>query len=257
MGPYINNGNYVYGTAQFHQPSMPKYDCIPHHMGSDYVGFPMDKIRDDGVPYRHFKEPKCCENCTKCNKVNRDAVITNLANIESSIDKVLTITLYGAKKDLDKTIKMRIGNKYCVTYLTERGLTTVTGIFKELSENVPDKCTKYIGNYTSVTSSACIGLDCSTSGSSDKRLIYIASIRYIEEIFEEGDDPYGDLTQDEKLRKMLIDISLTLNGIEEYLKSKEEENPDPTPTPDPGPDPTPTPDPDPGSDSGNVWEPIS
>ena len=113
---------------------------------------------------------------------------------------------------------MKIGNKYCITYLTEQGLQTITGVFKEVSENVPDECLRYIGNFNSVTSAAYICLDCSTIGSSDKRLIYIASIRYIKEIFDEDDDPYASLTQQEKIIKAYSDIQTTISSINKYIE---------------------------------------
>lgn len=222
-GPYINKGNYVYGVALFNDPPLPGYDCSRHRI-TNFRDFPWNSMKDDGAPYRVFEEPSYCLTCNRCNKIQRNNLLFNIVNISSSIDKVLTITLYGASKNLDKTIKMKIGNKYCISYLTENGVQTVTGIFKELSPNMPDECVKYIGLYSSVTTAAYICLDCSTEGQSDKRLIYIASIRHIEELFDDENDRYKDLSQIEKIRLMVSDMTSTLDKINEYLEENNKDN---------------------------------
>ena len=222
-GPYINKGNYVYGIALFNDPPLPGYDCNKHRI-TNFRDFPWNSMKDDGAPYRVFEEPSYCLTCNRCNKIQRNNLLFNIVNISSSIDKILTITLYGTSKNLDKTIKMKIGNKYCISYLTENGVQTVTGIFKELSPNMPDECVKYIGLYSSVTTAAYICLDCSTEGQSDKRLIYIASIRHIEELFDDENDRYKDLSQIEKIRLMVSDMTSTLDKINEYLEENNKDN---------------------------------
>lgn len=220
--PYrVNNGNYVYGVSEYDQPMIPYYNSMAHHKKFPLREFPNDKIRDDGVPYKYIGVDQACAACDKCNRcrgsrIDRNVLLTSIVNVESSIDKVLTITIYGVTEDLDRTIRMKIGSKYCISYATENGLQTVTGVFKELSPNVPDECTKYIGNFSSVTTAAYICLDCSTTGSSDKRLIYIASIRFIEEIFDEGDDKYANYTQDEKLSLALNSVDSIIEKIGQY-----------------------------------------
>lgn len=229
---YINNGNYRYGITEYDQPQIPYYNSTLEHKKPPLREFPCKAIKDDGEPYKQLILPKCCETCKKCNAINRNMIVNNFVNIETYIDKILTVTLYGLTKEYDKTIKLKIGNKYCVTYITEAGIQTITGVFKELSDNIPDNCLRYIGNFNSVTSAAYIGLDCSTIGASDKRLIYIASIRYIEEIFDEDDDPYASLTQQEKIIKLYTDIQTTLSSINKYIedntKSEDEEDDDST-----------------------------
>lgn len=250
---YINNGNYVYGRNEYDQPTIPQYNSTLYHKKYGIREFPETSIKDDGSPYidaYHTINYDYCEGCNKCGKLNkiyRKNLMGNLVNIQSVINKVLTITLYGTDPKLDKTINMKIGNKYCVTYATESGLVTITGTFKELSPNMPDDCIRYIGNFTSVTSAAYIGLDCSTAGESDKRLIYIATIRYIQEVFDDDEDPYKDLSQEEKLKLMLDNITSTATNIEEYIKAKkekeeqqeeEEEKPQKQPLPPPPPPPS-------------------
>lgn len=209
--------HYTYWVHDYIQPRMPRYEVAIRHKSPGLRDFPCNAIKDDGVPYEPFTSESYCENCNKCNRVNRFDIMNNLVNIQTYIDKVLTITLFGKRKELDKTVKMRIGKKYCVSYITENGMQTVKGIFKEVSQNVPDECTKYIGIYNALSTSAYIGMDCSTEGASDKRLIYISSIRYIEELFDNEQEPYVDLSQEEKLNYLYTNISSALATLSEYI----------------------------------------
>lgn len=224
MGYYVNNGNYVYGINEYDQPTIPQYSSM-RHKKYPIREFPNNAIRDDGYPYVNATGiSSACNSCIRSktctgNRIDRNKLLANIINIESSINKVLTITLYGVTEDLDKTVNMKVGNKYCISYITENGLQTVTGVFKELSSNMPDECTKYIGNFSTATTAAYICLDCSTAGESDKRLIYIASIRFIEEVFDEGDDKYTDYTQDEKLNLALQTLDTLTETITAYIES--------------------------------------
>lgn len=226
-GPYINNGNYVFGVNEYHQPCLPKYNSTLHHKKHGIREIPNDGIRDDGVPYTsYYSEPDYCATCNRCDRIVRDSLMTNIINIESSVTKILTIKLYGITEDLDKEVNLRVGNKYCISYVTEDGIKTVTGTFREFSPNLPDECVRYIGNFNTSLAAAYIGLDCSTDGKSDKRLIYIASIRFIEEIIDDSVDQYPDMTQEEKMRALTSAISSTLTNINNYIaeqKAKEEE----------------------------------
>lgn len=214
------DGYYMYGISEYDQPSIPYYNASIYHKG-DIREFPCKAIKDDGAPYLEYITPNCCLTCKKCNGINRTTLVNTFVNIQSYIDKILVIKLYGITKDLDKTIKLKIGNKYCISYITERGLATVTGVFKEISENTPDECITYIGNFGNITTTAYIGLDCSTEGQSDKRLIYIGSIRNIQEIYDENDDPYNDLTQEEKIIKSYSDLQTTIESINEFIENGE------------------------------------
>lgn len=208
--------HYTYGTI-LDDPRMPRYDCTIRHKGPGLRDFPFNAIRDDGFPYQEYTSDSYCDGCKKCNGINRD-LMNNLVNIETYIDKVLTVTLYGKSKDLDKTIKMRIGNKYCVTYITEKGLQTVTGTFKELSTNIPDDCTRYMGIYNNISTTAYICMDCSTAGESDKRIIYIASIRYIEELFDNEEEQYTDLSQEEKLNYLYTNVTSVITNLNQFIE---------------------------------------
>ena len=232
-GPYINRGNYIYGVNEYFQPCLPKYNSTLHHKKHGLREIPNDGIRDDGVPYTsYYAEPDYCATCNRCNRIIRDSLMTNIINIESSVTKILTLKLYGLTEDLDKVINLREGNKYCVSYITEDGIKTVTGKFRGFSPNLPDECVRYIGNFNTSISAAYICLDCSTDGESDKRLIYIASIRFVEEILDENTDPYPEMTQEEKMRALTSAISSTLTNINAYIEEQrakeEEESPDDT-----------------------------
>ena len=233
---FINECNFRYGIT-YNQPCPYEYGYKPHRKYG-YRNFPIDAIRDDGMPYNVYAQPlrpSCC--CPSCIKRFNNELAANIVNIESSIDRVLTIKLYGTSKDLDKTIRMVIGNKYAVTHITENGFETSTGTLGEISANIPDDCVKYVGNYNTAVSSAYIGLDCSTDGKSDKRLIYIAAIRYIEPVYDDDQDQYPELTSEEKLNMMLSTLSSSITTIEEYItentkpeeEEEEEEKDDPPP----------------------------
>ena len=226
--PYNNsNGYYTYGISEYDQPSIPYYNASIYHKG-DIREFPCKAIKDDGEPYLEYVTPNCCLTCKKCNGINRNLLVNTFVNIQSYIDKILVLKLYGITKDLDKTVSLKKDHKYCITYITEKGLITTVGVFKELSENVPDECITYIGNFSSISSAAYIGLDCSTEGKSDKRLIYIGSIRDIKEVFGENDDPYYNMSQNEKIAQIHVDIESIIQSITQYIEdnsvSDEEEN---------------------------------
>ena len=213
MQSHIINGHYMFGNT-FIQPEMPMYYKIPHHNMApvgrrippypDMINRPIvecpnaycfgyeDSATKIDTPYENPDETGsttiCDGNCDSCpvfGSINRDPLISNVMNIETSVIKTLKVTLYGTKKEMDKTIEMKVGNRYAVTYITEHGLFTSIGYLELISESVPDTCTRYINTSNhSVASTAYIGMDCSTEGHSDKRKIYIATIRYIKELTE-------------------------------------------------------------------------
>ena len=198
IGPHIVNGHYMFGNT-FVQPDMAWYDSYRHHIKAPIVRNMCDcnpscenRPFDDGMPYITDSGKKC--NCTNCpnNDIVRNPLMMNLINIETSLIKSLKVTLYGINKDMDKTIIMNLGKRYAVTYITEIGLIMSVGYLKVISDSVPDECTKYIGSNMSIASTAYIGLDCSTEGNSDKKKIYISSIRYIEEVNDEDNKDQKD-----------------------------------------------------------------
>lgn len=210
----IINGHYMFGNT-FIQPEMPMYEKIPHHImapttrpmppypdlltrpivcpngkGECYLGFEDSNNKID-VPYDESAYDKNICECKDCPYINngiiRDPLMFNVVNIETKVTKILNVTIYGTSAEQDKTIEMKVGNRYAVTYVTEHGIITFVGRLELISDSVPDQCTRYL-NATNMAavSTAYIGMDCSTECNSDKRKIYISTIRYIQEIEEES-----------------------------------------------------------------------
>lgn len=209
MRSHIINGHYMFGNT-FIQPEMHGYNSLSHHVMAPanrpippypdmvnrpiqcpkgkgcYIGYENGVIKVD-TPYADPNSKESCSECKDCpfvtNGVIRDPMATSIINIETSIIKTLKVTLYGTTKDKDKTVEMKIGNRYAVTYITEHGLMTSVGYLELISDSVPDECTRYINTTNmAAASTAYIGMDCSTEGHSSKQKIYISTIRFIQEL---------------------------------------------------------------------------
>jgi len=219
MYSHIINGHYMFGNT-FIQPEMYRYNKIRHHYMApakrpmppypDMVNRPIQcpnagaagcclAYEDNGTkvdaPYTDSNKDGAnkCADCKDCpfssDGIIRDPLLTNLVNIETSVVKTLKITLYGTSTEQDKTIEMKTGGRYAVTYITEHGLVTSVGYLELISDSVPDECTRYINTTNAAAvSTAYIGMDCSTEGHSDKRKIYISTIRSIQ-VLAEGEEP--------------------------------------------------------------------
>lgn len=212
MNGHIINGHYMFGNT-FIQPEMPMYNKIPHHNMAP-VKRPMPPYPDLETRPNHCvnKKPGCSlgyedtanridtpyddsayednRECTDCplitDDIIRDPLAYSVIEIATSIVKTLKVNIYAIDKNQDKTIEMRVGNRYAITYLTEHGLIVSVGRLEIISDSVPDDCTRYIKTTNmSAASTAYIGMDCSTEGNSDKRKIYIATIRNIQELNDE------------------------------------------------------------------------
>lgn len=237
MRSHIINGHYMFGNT-FIQPEMPIYNRIPHHNMAP-VGRPMppypdmihrpincpgdkagccfgyeDSTNKVDTPYddSSYNENSCdCKDCPFApDGIIRDPLMFNVVNIETSVIKTLKITIYGTSKDQDKTIEMKIGNRYAVTYITEHGLITSVGRLEIISESVPDVCTRYINSTNmAAASTAYIGVDCSTEGKSDKRKIYIGTIRYIQELEED------EVVESEEVRLIREQLNKLLTAIDD------------------------------------------
>lgn len=237
MNRHIINGHYMFGNT-FIQPEMPMYERIAHHNMAP-VGRPMppypdmttrpiycsngkagcclayeDTLTKIDTPYDDSAyDENICNSCKDCpfasDGIVRDPLMFNVINIETSIEKTLKVTIYGTSKDQDKTVEMKVGNRYAITYITEHGLIMSIGRLEIISESVPDECTRYINAVNmSAVSTAYIGMDCSTEGNSDKRKIYIATIRYIQELEdgEEAEEVVTTKSLKERLQELLTSI---------------------------------------------------
>ena len=206
MYSHIINGHYMFGNT-FIQPEMAKYNNIPHHFAPVNRVIPpypdmcnrqvqCPKGRGCCVGYENgitkvdsqYTDPnKDCSECEDCpfvvNGIIRDPMATSIINIETSVIKTLKVTLYATNKDDDRTVEMKVGNRYAITYITEHGLMTSVGYLELISDSVPDECTRYINTTNmAAASTAFIGIDCSTEGHSNKCKIYISTIRNIQEL---------------------------------------------------------------------------
>lgn len=236
MKSHIINGHYMFGNT-FIQPEMPMYERIYHHNMAPvgrpmppypdivnrpnchngkhccYLGYESESNKVD-APYDDsiYNEINCeCKDCPFApDSVIRDPLMFNVVDIQTSIIKTLKVTIYGVSPDQDKTVEMKIGNRYAITYITEHGLITSIGRLELISESVPDDCTRYINtNNMAAASTAYIGMDCSSEGNSDKRKIYIGTIRYIQ------------LIEDGKEEEVVITTKPIRERLEELLESFE------------------------------------
>ena len=234
MQSNICNGHYMYGNT-FIQPDVPDYSFVAHHNMAhaprcippypDLVQRPTfcpegkpgccltyeESANKVDTPYTNPDDDnsnKCTCGCCDGNEIIRDPLMYNLIDITTEVVKTLKVTLYGRTKDLDKTIEMKTGGRYAVTYATEHGLIKSVGYLEVISSAIPDTCTRYINtNNQSAAANAYIAMDCSTEGHSDKRKIYVATIRQIEELdTDETPDPLEYKTTKERLEDLLNKI---------------------------------------------------
>jgi hypothetical protein len=158
---------------------------------------------DDGTPYEAPSEDASGE-------ISRNKVAASIVNIETQLITMLKVTLYNIDRTKDYSVTMEIGKRYAVGYITENGMKYADGYLRVISNGIPDDCVKYIGNYTKEASQAYIGLDCSKKGVSERKLIYIHTIRSLEFLEDDADyeppvdrDNYADLSTQAKMTLML------------------------------------------------------
>ena len=228
-GPYIQDGHYMYGnvfiqpypayynSAWYHRTKTPYNRIPPRAFGSD-IGY-----EDDGSLYIPQNKPD--QNAS----VIRDETMHSVVNIETTAYRSLKIRLYAMKEEDDTELILEIGRQYAITYVTEGGLKLAKGILKMIDSSIPDKCTRYIGEFNETVATAWIAMDCSTNGKSDKRKIYVASIRAIEEVPEDDEDyipPTIDaeaMSDTEKLNNILNAIP-NINNLLNMIVYKVQDN---------------------------------
>ena len=174
-GPYIRDGHYLYGSM-INQPYPAYYNSSWYHRKPPRRLLSSFDFFDDGSVYLPDQS-----TANPNDPIIRSDKISNIINIETISFRTLRIKLYAVKEEDDTDIVLELGKGYSITYITEVGLKIATGILKIIDSNIPDKCTRYIGEFNETVTTAWIGLDCSVVGKSDKRKIYVASIRAIEE----------------------------------------------------------------------------
>ena len=179
-GPYVRDGHYMYGNALI-QPYPAYYNSSWYHRKPPRRFISDLEFHDDGCLYR-ADQPQD-DNAP----ITRSETMHKVINIETLAFRSLRIKLYAMKEEDDTDIILEIGKQYAVTYMSEGGLKIANGILKIIDQSIPDECVRYVGQFNETVATAWIGMDCSTAGKSDKRKIFIASIRAIEEVPE--DDP--------------------------------------------------------------------
>lgn len=201
-GPHTKDEHYVYGKpSPINQPYPAYYNSSWYHRKpprrylSDMIWF-----MDDGSSYTIDNRP-----ADPNAKINRSLSRVNILNIETIAVHSLRIKLYGPTEEDDIDLTLEIGNTYDIMYVTEGGLKVARGVLKIIDSSIPDTCTRYIGEFNPTINTAYIGLDCSTEGHSDKRKIYIASIRNIQKVEEDTEDmvAINDPTDSEKLDSIM------------------------------------------------------
>ena len=218
MGPYVQGGHYMYGRS-LNQPYPAYYNSSWFHRPSPRRDlFSLLEFYDDGSVY-------VCDNkpADSTAPIVRSAQAANIINIETLAVRSLRIKLYALKEEDDIDLLLELGKAYSVVYLTEGGLKVATGVLKVIDTTIPDTCVRYVGEFNETVSTAWIGLDCSTTGKSDKRKIFIASIRGIEEaVIDDPNyvppevDPSG-MTDSEKLNTLLENLPKFHNKLDAIL----------------------------------------
>lgn len=202
-GPYIQDGHYVYGNCHI-QPYPAYYNSSWFHRKPPRRLLSDLNFYDDGSVYVCDNKPADPDE-----PINRNSLAHSILNIETIAFRTLRIKLYAAKEENDTDIVLELGKGYSIKYVTEGGIRTATGILKIIDSSIPDTCVRYIGDFNETIATAWIGIDCSVVGKSDKRKIYIASIRAIEEAdiedpdFQYPEDDVEDMSLAQKLNTLL------------------------------------------------------
>lgn len=222
-GPFISRRAYMYGNTFFEFP-VPYYNGMLCHCPKrrpPVREFPISYPSEDGSSY--IEDQNGAES--EVFGMARPGVEYMIMDIETKIKKTLIVTIYGATEEDDKTIEMEIGKRYAISYMTEYGLHHADGYLRYISSSIPDECTRYImggqNNPTEVALSF-IGLDCSTKGISDKRKIYIASIRAVEALAD--DEDYVPPVDQDNATYALYQVLASLNDAVNALKAMNESN---------------------------------
>lgn len=178
-GPYLTRRAYMYGRTFFDQ-EVPQYAAVKHHN----LPLRTDKKPyypyDDGMDYQIDESPEGILTKEEIEALG----LKSITELESRIKKTLVITIYGSSKEEDKTVELIENKKYSIVYITRFGMKKIEGKFRFISTSTPELSTKYINQDAASFAQSYIGIDCSKEGESDKRVIYINTIRDIKLIEE-------------------------------------------------------------------------
>jgi len=208
-GPYVRDGHYMYGNV-FIQPYPAYYNSSWYHRRPPRRFISDLEFFDDG----HLYVPQTPVDPAE-GQIVRSEIASRIVNIETLAFRSLRIKLYALKEEDDTDIVLEIGKQYAITYTTEGGLKVANGILKIIDSSIPDTCTRYIGQFNETVATAWIGMDCSVAGKSDKRKIFIASIRAIEEV-PEDDENYIPPTVDVEEMSDSEKLNIILNMMPDF-----------------------------------------
>ena len=204
QSPYYSQRSFLYGMT-FFDNEVPYYNSTRHHRHPAARDLPNHRQFDDGTEY------KPDESVNDSGEVIR-MDIPNILNMETYIEKRLKVIIYGIKEEDDKEFTLEIGKRYAIQYITETGLKTADGYLRFLSSSIPEGPCRYAGNYTDEAMQAFIGIDCSKKGVSDKRKIYLNTIRMITEL--EDDEDYTPPAVAGTINDLLNKILSRVNYLE-------------------------------------------
>ena len=179
QGPFYASKSFLYNSS-FFDPEVPYYNNTRYHRKPSPRQFPDNRPYDDGTEYKEDT------SVNDTGEVLRQE-LPNVLNMETWIEKRLKVVLYGVKAEDDQEFTLEIGKRYAISYITESGLKTADGYLRFLSTSIPEECVRYAGNYSDAAMQSFIGMDCSKKGISDKRKIYINTIRAITELEDDED----------------------------------------------------------------------
>jgi len=199
--PYLAQRAFCYGQT-FFDPEVPYYNSgNKYHRKPAPRQFPDHRRFEDGSEY--IEDTSGSESGEM---IRFGGEIPTILNMESYIKKSIVLTFYGMKEEDDKTIELELDKRYAITYITEYGVKVADGYLRYISSSIPDDCVKYAGNYSSEAMAAFIGMDCSSKGVSDKRKIYLNTIRAVEALGDDEDyTPPAVAGTISDLLKMILD----------------------------------------------------
>lgn len=160
--------------------------------------------------------------CECVRPILRDDQVGNIIKVESRIVYSLSLKLYSCIPDNDVEVKIEIGNKYRIKYVTELGVIDCTGIvkdFKSAQISEIEQATNANGYYLVV--------DCSKEGQSMVHNILISSIRDIVEIVDievEDFSPIFNESQAEAINNMIDSLGEEGSIINEEETTLESEH---------------------------------
>lgn len=203
QGPFYATRAYMYGNL-FFDNEVPYYNSTKYHRKPGPREYPDHRQFDDNSEYR--------EDIPDGTPELVRGVIAPILNSETWIERRLHIVLYGMTEEEDKEYILDIGKRYAIQYVTEQGIKSADGYLRVISNSVPDTNCRYANNTSDEALQAWIGMDCSKTGVSDKRRIYINAIRAVTPL--ENDEDYVEPQTSDSMADLIIKIWRKVRELE-------------------------------------------